>query len=70
MGWNLEGLAVRAKYMGTFDVIGTVRLSRVKYGGTVSHHITLSAPLVIYGTERTSVIVDHTEVWSVMEARK
>ena len=38
MNWNLEGLYVRGLYMNEHEVSGQVVLSRVKYGGSVSHH--------------------------------
>lgn len=61
MNWNLEGLIVSGRYMGV-NVIGRVELSRVKYGGTVSHHLALTKPVLIYGTERERVILDHHEI--------
>lgn len=70
MNWNLEGLKVTGKYMGDIDVTGTVTLSRVKYGGGVSHHVTLDAPLKLFSTERDSVILNHHEVTSVAESAR
>ena len=60
--WNLEGKYVTAIYLGLFPVSGIVHLSRVKYGGGVSHHITLDTPMKIYGTMRETVIIDHENV--------
>jgi hypothetical protein len=65
MQWNLENLKVSARYLGDFPVQGIVTLSRVKYGGGVSHHIKLDLPLVVYGAIRDSVIVEHTDIESV-----
>ncbi len=65
MNWNLEGLKIKANYLGTYPVSGRVHLSRVKFGGLVSHHITLDAPLNVFGAIRESVIIDHAEVLSV-----
>jgi hypothetical protein len=65
MQWNLENLKVSARYLGDFPVQGIVTLSRVKYGGGVSHHIKLDLPLVVYGAIRDTVIVDHADVYSV-----
>ncbi len=65
MQWNLENLKVSARYLGDFPVSGIVTLSRVKYGGGVSHHIKLDLPLVVYGAIRDSVIVEHTDIESV-----
>ena len=41
MNWNLEGMTVVGFYMGEIPVRGLCTLSRVKYGGGISHHITL-----------------------------
>ena len=65
--WNLEGMKVSGKYMGEFPVTGKVRLSRVKYGGGVSHHIDLIEPIEIYGSIRESVILNHFEIETVSD---
>lgn len=65
MSWNLEGLSVSGVYMGVFPVSGRVELSRVKYGGSISHHIVLDAPITVYGAVRERVILEHSEVSSV-----
>ena len=43
--WNLEGMCVSGMYMGEFPVTGVVTLSRVQYGGEVSHHVELETPV-------------------------
>lgn len=63
--WDYTGLVVSGKYMDEFPIIGKVRLSRVKYGGTVSHHIDLDRPITVYGTERDSVILDMNQIEQV-----
>lgn len=64
--WNLEGERVKATYLGDIPVIGTVRLSRVKYGGGVSHHIILEEGFEAYANIRRKagdgVLVDHEEI--------
>lgn len=65
--WNLDGMNVTAKYMGEFPITGKVRVSRVKYGGTVSHHIDLDTPISVYGSIRDSVIIDHSDIISVRD---
>lgn len=65
MQWNLEGLHVQALYLGTVQCTGLVHMSRVKYGGTVSHHVTLDQPIEVYGAVRHSVIIDHDQVLRV-----
>lgn len=57
--WNLEGSMVAGAYMGEFPVVGRVELSRVKYGGEVSHHIVLEEPIEVYGATRDRVILEH-----------
>jgi len=63
--WDYTGLVVSGLYMGEIPVTGKVRLSRVKYGGTVSHHIELESPITVYGAVRESVILDMNQVTQV-----
>jgi hypothetical protein len=62
--WNLEGQNVRGEYFGV-PVEGIVTLSRVKYGGTVQHTVELFFPITMFGEERTTVLLDGSEVVSV-----
>ena len=59
--WNLEGQTVRGAYFG-LPVEGIVTLSRVKFGGTVQHTVELFFPITMFGSERTTVLLDATEV--------
>jgi hypothetical protein len=59
--WNLEGLAVRGEYYG-HKVQGIVTLSRVKYGGDVQHTVELFFPITMFGSERTTVLLNASEV--------
>ncbi len=59
--WNLEGLIVRGVYFGT-KVEGVVTLSRVKLGGTVQHTVELFFPITMFGSERTTVLLDANEI--------
>ena len=59
--WNLEGQIVRGEYFG-HKVEGVVTLSRVKYGGSVQHTVDLFFPITMFGQERTSVLLDASEV--------
>ena len=65
MNWDLQGLRVAATYLDEFEVTGRVEISRVKYGGTVSHHVVLDTPIAVYGAVRDRVIVDHCDVHQV-----
>jgi hypothetical protein len=67
MNWNLEGLRVNGLYMGLFPISGKVDLSRVKYGGEVSHHIQLDEPIKVYGEIRERVIMEHKFVNRVLD---
>ena len=67
MSWNLEGLRVSGLYMDEFPVSGRVRLSRVKYGGGVTHHVDLDEPILVYGAVRDSVILEHELVEQVSD---
>ena len=68
MSWNLEGLCIEATYLENFPVEGLVELSRVAYGGKVKHTIVLRNPVMIYGTERDRLVVDHESVSRVKSA--
>ena len=59
--WNLEGLTVKGTYFG-LPVEGVVTESRVKYGGTVQHTVDLFFPITLFGSERTTVLLDANEV--------
>ena len=59
--WNLEGQTVRGYYFG-HQVEGVVILSRVKFGGTVQHTVDLFFPITMFGSERTTVLLDASEV--------
>ena len=65
MSWNLEGKRVIGMYVGEFPVAGVVRLSRVKYGGDVSHHVELDKPIQVYNEIRDRVILDESDVKGV-----
>lgn len=65
MNWNLENLKVEGVYLDTFKVSGRVTLSRVRYGGTVSHHVQLDEPIDVFGAEREVVILEHKYVTRV-----
>ena len=45
----LDGMRIIGMYMGDYPVSGTVRLSRVKYGSGMSHHVTLDNPINVFG---------------------
>ena len=63
MNWDLTGHHVNALYLSQYYVSGIVRESRVAYGvGRIKHHITLDAPIEIYGTLRESLTVEHDEI--------
>ena len=66
MNWNLEGLRVNGLYMGLFPISGKVNMSRVKYGGEVSHHITLDESIEVYGEVRDRIILEHKFVNRVL----
>ena len=60
--WNLEGLTVKGYYLGTTPVEGVVTNSRVKFGGTVQHTVELFFPITMFGSERTTVLLDANEI--------
>jgi len=62
----LDGKRIVGMYMGEYPVSGVVYLSRVKYGGGMSHHVTLSRSISVYGAIRDSVILDAKEIAGVL----
>jgi hypothetical protein len=70
MNWNLEGLRIHGLYMGCFPISGKVDLSRVRYGGEVSHHIALDQPIKVYGATRWRVVLEHKFVNRVLDANE
>lgn len=70
MSWNLEGLAVEASYLD-IPVAGKVTLSRVRYGGSIVHHVELFNSIKDGPISRPAgdvVIVNHDSVTRVREA--
>jgi hypothetical protein len=64
--WNLEGKTVTGLYLGSLPIKGKVDLSRVTYGGTVTHHIQLERSVKMWDSEwRNRVIVDHAHILTV-----
>jgi hypothetical protein len=62
----LDGKRIIGMYMGDFAVSGTVRLSRVRYGGGMAHHVTLDNPINVFGAVRDSIMLDESEVKGVL----
>jgi hypothetical protein len=68
MSWNLEGEQVEGLYLDGIRVTGRVELSRVKYGGEVTHHVALDRGLTFYGITRAAgerVIIEHKNITRV-----
>ncbi len=70
MNWNLQGMTVVGHYMGDIPVRGLCTLSRVKYGGGISHHITLDEGFDAGFTKREAgegIILDNQDVERVID---
>lgn len=70
MQWNLEGLGIRAFYLGYADseCFAVVLSSRVKYGGKIQHRCSLVKPLAFLNEVKQvgdTVLIDHEEVQQV-----
>jgi predicted small secreted protein len=71
--WNLEGMRVKGGYLdGDQPVSGKVVLSRVCYGGGISHHIKLDEGFQYKNTTISReagevVIVDHKYITEVRD---
>lgn len=64
MGWNLEGKTVGGFYVGQW-VRGVVTNSRVALGGRVKHTVALLAPVVVFDTVRTEVVIEQNDLMTV-----
>lgn len=64
--WNLEGFRVTGLYLGDIPVSGLVYLSRVKFGGAVSHYIVLDQPVDVYGAMRERVQLEPSELTDII----
>jgi hypothetical protein len=71
MSWNLEGLHIKGRYMDSVNVSGSVKLSRVAYGGEVRHYVVLDKGFSLFGgavkrEPGETVIIEHRAVSRVM----
>lgn len=64
MGWNKDGSTVKALYLSQYECVGTVRESRVSYGGRVLYTLDLDEPLGLPFTSelREVVIVNEDQL--------
>jgi hypothetical protein len=60
MGWDKTGSFISGLYLGQFPFSGTVRESRVKYGGQVQHTVDLVNPIQVFGVIRNVVLIEET----------
>ena len=67
-GQYLEGCTVVGHYMGHIEVKGVVRLSRVKLGGKMVHHVDLMEPVTVFGAQRQGLVLQDEHVLEVLEA--
>ena len=62
----LDGQRVIGMYLDEIPVAGVVELSRVKFGGGMSHHIKLDKSVTVYGSVRERVILDENEIKAIL----
>lgn len=72
MSWNLEGMVVKGIYLDQIEVSGTVTLSRVCYGGEISHHVTIDEGFELYGGKISrqageGLIIDHKNIIEIRD---
>ena len=62
--WIKDGVRVRARYLGSEPVVGTVTESRVRYGGKVCYTVQLDQPTQFPWRSEPAdvVIVDQAEI--------
>lgn len=66
-GTTLVGKRVSGKYLGVYEVTGTVVLSRVGYTGSMTHHVILDKPITIHGLHRDLVILEADKIESLLQ---
>lgn len=62
----LDGKHVFGMYLGEFACSGIVEISRVRYGGGMSHHVVLDNPITVYGAVRERVILEADKILGVI----
>ena len=74
--WNLEGMQVEGIYLSEAAVSGKVTLSRVCYGGGVTHHVAIdkgffitapSGQVIIRREAGDVVIIEHKHITKVRD---
>jgi hypothetical protein len=65
--WNRTNQRIRGMYLGQHEYDGVVSQSRVKLGGTVQHAVDLLDPIIVYGEQRNSILVNESEPFFVIE---
>lgn len=68
--WYLEGKKVKVMYLGEYPAVGTVKSSRVCYGGAIKHWVELDEPIFVNfdsdeGKRRDAVYI--LEHWNAEE---
>ena len=58
MGWDKTGSFISGLYLDMFPFRGTVRESRVKYGGQVEHTVELVNPIRVFGATRDVILIE------------
>jgi hypothetical protein len=58
MGWDKTGSFISGLYLDMFPFSGTVRESRVKYGGQVEHTVELVNPIRVFGATRDVILIE------------
>ncbi len=64
--WDRTNQIIRGVYCGE-PYRGVVRSSRVKLGSTVQHTVDLLESIMVFGSERFTILVDEREQFSVDE---
>jgi len=65
MSWNREGQHVAGIYLNAYVIKGMVTESRVKYGGSVQHTVSLDTPMTLFGiSDRTVLLLDEKDLFA------
>lgn len=65
--YDRKNQIIHGLYLRQFPYAGVVRSSRVKFGGDVQHTVDLFDSIMVFGSERFTILVDERENFSVDE---
>jgi hypothetical protein len=65
--WDRSNQIIHGLYLNQIPFAGVVRGSRVKLGGRVQHTVDLFDPIIVWGEQRDTILVDEDSDFAVDE---